>query len=173
MLGAFTDHWTLTGIFSVQSGAPFNPGTPNVNGATVDYTGTPDVTARVVVVGDPMTNVPAGSYFNPAAFAVPATGSSIKTPVLGNLGGGAGVLSYPHVTNLDATMSKFIPIFGERRGLKLQVQAYNALNHPQFNSVNTGIQWDANGNVNNAGTAGVFNGTLPARILAFGARFEF
>jgi len=62
---------------------------------------------------------------------------------------------------------------GERRGLKLQVQAYNALNHPQFNSVNTGIQWDASGNVNNAGTAGVFNGTNPARILAFGARFEF
>jgi hypothetical protein len=173
LLGVFTDHWTLTGIFSLQSGAPFNPGTPNVNGATVDYTGTPDVTARVVVVGDPMANVPAGSYFNPAAFAVPATGSTIKAPVLGNLGGGAGVLSYPHVTNLDATMSKFIPIFGERRGLKFQVQAYNVLNHPQYNSVNTGIQWDANGNVNNAGTAGVFNGTLPARILAFGARFEF
>jgi hypothetical protein len=173
VLGAVTDHWTLTGIFSVQSGAPFNPGTPNVNGATVDYTGTPDVTARVVVTGDPMANVPAGSYFNPAAFAVPAAGSTIKSAVLGNLGGGAGALTYPHVTNLDATMSKFIPVFGERRGVKLQVQAYNVLNHPQFNGVNTGIQWDANGVVNNAGTAGVFNGTLPARILAFGARFEF
>jgi hypothetical protein len=173
VLGALTDHWTLTGIFSVQSGAPFNPGAPNVNGATVDYTGTPDVTARVVVVGDPMANVPAGSYFNPAAFAVPAPGTSIKAPVLGNLGGGAGVLSYPHVTNLDATMTKFIPVFGERRGVKLQIQAYNVLNHTEFNSVNTAIQWDAVGNVNNAATAGVFNGTLPARILAFGARFEF
>jgi hypothetical protein len=57
--------------------------------------------------------------------------------------------------------------------LKLQVQAYNALNHPQFNSANTTVTWDANGNVNNAATAGVFNGTLPARILAFQARFEF
>jgi hypothetical protein len=173
LLGAFTDRWTLTGIFSVQSGAPFNPGTPNVNGATVDYTGSPDVTARVVVLGDPMANVPAGSFFNPNAFGVPTPGSTIKTPVLGNLGGGAGVLSYPHIPNLDATMSKFIPMFGERRGVKLQVQAYNVLNHPQFNSVNTAITWDANGNVNNAATAGVFNGTLPARILAFGARFEF
>jgi hypothetical protein len=173
VLGAFTDHWTLTGIFSVQSGAPFSPGSPNVNGATIDYTGTPDVTGRVVVVGDPMANVPAGSYFNPSAFAVPATGSTIKTPALGNLGGGAGVLSYPHITNLDATMTKFIPVLGERRGIKLQVQAYNVLNSPQFNSVNTAITWDANGNVNNAATAGVFNGTLPARILAFGARFEF
>jgi hypothetical protein len=173
IVGAFTDRWTLTGIFSVQSGAPFNPGSPNVNGATVDYTGTPDVTGRVVVVGDPMANVPSGSFFNPSAFAVPALGTSIKTPVLGNLGGGAGVLSYPHVTNLDATMTKFIPIWGERRGLKLQVQAYNVLNHPQYNSANTAITWDANGNVNNLATAGVFNGTLPARILAFQARFEF
>jgi len=120
-----------------------------------------------------MANVPAGSFFNPAAFAVPAVGSTIKTPVLGNLGGGAGVLSYPHVTNLDATMTKFIPVFGERRGIKLQVQAYNVLNTPQFNSVNTAITWDASGNVNNVGSAGVFNGTLPARILAFGVRFEF
>jgi hypothetical protein len=139
----------------------------------VDYTGTPDISARPVVVGNPLADVPSGYLFNPAAFTVPAPGTSIKTPVLGNLGGGAGVLSYPHVTNLDATMTKFIPLFGERRGLKLQVQAYNALNHPQFNSVNTSITWDANGVVNNLATAGVFNGTFPARILAFQARFEF
>jgi hypothetical protein len=173
VLGAVTDHWTLTGIFSVQSGAPVSPGGPNVNGATVDYTATPDISARPVVVGNPLADVPSGYLFDPAAFTVPAPGTSIKTPVLGNLGGGAGVLSYPHVTNLDATMTKFIPLFGERRGLKLQVQAYNALNHPQFNSVNTSITWDANGVVNNLATAGVFNGTFPARILAFQARFEF
>ncbi len=173
VLGAVVDHWTMAGIFSVQSGAPFNPGAPNVNGTSPDYTGTPDVTGRVVVLGNPMANVPAGSFFNPAAFGVPAAGSSIKTPVLGNLGGGAGVMSYPHVTDLDVNMTKFIPFHGERTGLKLQVQAYNAFNHPQFNSVNTAITWDAGGNVNNAATAGVFNGTLPARILAFQARFEF
>jgi hypothetical protein len=173
LLGALVDHWSMAGIFSVQSGAPFNPGAPNVNGSSVDYTGTPDVSARVLVMGDPMANVPAGSFFNPSAFGVPAPGSSIKAPVLGNLGGGAGVMSYPHVTNLDATMTKLIPIRGERIRAKLQVQAYNLLNHPQFNSVNTAITWDASGNVNNAATAGVFNGTLPARILAFQARLEF
>ena len=83
------------------------------------------------------------------------------------------MLSLPRVTNLDATMSKFIPMFGERRGLKLQFQAYNVLNHPQFNGVNTGIQWNATGAVSNLASAGVFTGTLPARILAFGARIEF
>ncbi len=69
LLGAFVDHWTLSGIFSMQSGAPFNPGGPNVNGTAPDYTGTPNVGARVNVVGDPMANVPAGLYYNPSAFA--------------------------------------------------------------------------------------------------------
>jgi len=172
ILGAFTDHWTLSGILSVQSGAPFNPGGPNVNGTAPDYTGTPDVGARVNVIGNPMANVPAGLYYNPAAFAPPALGSTITTPVLGDLGGGSGVLSLPHWTNVDATMSKFIPLFGERRGLRIQAQAYNVLNHPEYNGVGTGLTWDANGNQTSL-TAGVFNSTLPARVMAFSARIEF
>ena len=63
LLAVFTDRWTLSGIFSMQSGAPFNPGGPNVNGTAPDYTGTPNVSARVNVVGDPMANVPAGYYY--------------------------------------------------------------------------------------------------------------
>lgn len=106
-LGVITDNWTLSGIFTMQSGAPFNPGGPNVSGTAPDYTGTPNVGARVLVVGDPMKDVPAGLYFNPNAFAVPAAGTNITTPVLGNLQGGAGVMRYPNVTNLDATISKF------------------------------------------------------------------
>ena len=172
LLGVFTDRWTVSGIFSMQSGAPFNPGGPNVNGTAPDYTGTPNVSARVDVVGDPMANVPAGYYYNPAAFAPPALGSTITTPVLGNQGGGAGVLRLPRVTNLDMTMAKFIPVFGERRGIRLQCQAYNVFNHPEFNGVGTGLQWDAAGKQTSL-SAGIFNGTLPARILAFGARFEF
>jgi hypothetical protein len=172
LLSAFVDRWILSGIFSVQSGAPFNPGGPNVNGTAPDYTGTPDVTARVNVIGNPMANVPAGLYFNPNAFAPPALGSTITTPVLGDLGGGSGVLSLPKVTNLDTTMSKFFPLFGERRGLRIQAQAYNVFNHPEYNAVGTGLQWSATGQQTSL-AAGVFSGTLPARIMAFSARIEF
>ncbi len=171
ILGAVTDHWTLSGILSIQSGPPINPGF-SIVGGTPDYTGTPDVGARINVVGDPFRNVPAGLYFNPAAFAPPAVGTTITTPVLGNLGGGSGVMSLPHYSNVDATMSKFIPLFSERRGLKLQAQAYNVFNHPEFIGVGTGMTYDANGNQTSL-TAGVFNTTLPARVMAFSARFEF
>src|ERR1035437_729014 len=172
ILGAVVDRWTLSGIFTMQSGAPFNPGGPNVLGTAPDYTGTPNVGARVNVVGNPMASVPAGLYFNPAAFAPPALGSTITKPVLGNLGGGSGVLSLPMITNIDATMSKFIPFWGERKGLRLQAQAYNVINHPEYNGVGTGLQWDASGNQTSL-AAGVFNGTLPARVMAFSARIEF
>jgi len=161
----------MSGILSISSGAPFNPGFSIVSG-TPDYTGTPDVGARINVVGDPMANVPDGKWFNPAAFAPPVLGTNVTTPVLGNLGGGAGVLSLPHTTNVDATMSKFIPLFGERRGLKLQAQAYNVFNHPEYVGLGTGLTYDAAGNQTSL-TAGVFNSTLPARVMAFSARFEF
>jgi len=170
VVSAVLDRWTLSGIVSMQSGAPFNPGF-SIAGGTPDYTGTPTVGARPNIIGDPMANVPKGLYFNPAAVAPPALGTTITTPVLGTLGGGAGVLSLPLVTNFDTTMSKFIPLH-ERLGLKLQVQAYNVFNHPQFVGLNTGLTFDAAGNQTSL-TAGTFSSTLPARVLAFSARFEF
>jgi hypothetical protein len=170
ILSAVVDRWTLSGVVSSQSGGPFNPGF-SITSGTPDYTGTPNVGARPNIISNPMANVPAGLYFNPASVAPPALGTTITTPVLGNLGGGAGVLSLPLITNFDATMSKFIP-FHEKLGLKLQVQAYNVFNHPQFVGLNTGLAFDAAGNQTSL-TAGTFNATLPARQLAFSARFEF
>jgi hypothetical protein len=70
-------------------------------------------------------------------------------------------------------MTKFVPIgLGEGRGLRISVQAYNVFNHPEYNGVGSTLQYDANGNQTSL-TAGVLNGTLPARILAFGARVQF
>ena len=45
VLGAVVDRWTLSGIFSMQSGPNFNPGV-SLTPTTPDYTGTPDVGAR-------------------------------------------------------------------------------------------------------------------------------
>jgi hypothetical protein len=172
-LSAIVDRWTLSGITSIQTGAPFSPGF-NVNGTGVDYTGTPDVGARLNVVGNPFQNVQPGFYFNPAAFAPPAIGTTITTPVLGDLAGGSGVMYLPRTTNFDATMSKFIPIgLGERRGIEIQCQAYNLFNHPQFSGVNSTIQYSPTGAIQNAAQVGVFNSTFPARVMAFSARIEF
>jgi hypothetical protein len=165
VLGAVVDRWTLSGIFSMQSGIPFNPGV-SLTPTTPDYTGTPDVSARPLVLSNPMANVPAGLYYNPLSVA-PAAGfnytATVTTPALGNLGGGAGVLTMPMIYNWDATMSKFIPIFGEQRGLRLQAQAYNVFNHAQFVGLGTGSVYN---------TAGQQT-SLTAGVMAFSARIEF
>jgi len=184
-LGALTDHWQLSGIISSQSGAPFNPscnltsGAPSVTGG---YTGTPDVGARCEVVGNPLANIPTSGngkvFFNPAAFALPAiaTGpdnSIVGPPVLGDLGGGAGVLHLPHITNFDVTLTKNVPL-GERRLLKFQVQAYNVFNHTEINAINSSIQFNPATNVvSNMPSLGYATGTLPTRVMAFTARFQF
>jgi len=174
VLGAVVDRWTFSGIFSMQNGPNFNPGF-NLTPTTPDYTGTPDVTARAMVVGNPKANVPAGLFYNPAAYAPPAPGNftaTVTTPYLGDVGGGSGVLFLPMIFNVDATMSKFIPIFGEGRGLRLQAQAYNVLNHPEFVGINGTSTYNTSG-VQTSLTAGTFSATAPARIMAFSARIEF
>ncbi|HYW47230.1 MAG TPA: carboxypeptidase-like regulatory domain-containing protein [Bryobacteraceae bacterium] len=175
-VGVFADYWVYSGVMVSSSGGPFNPGIGFASGSLPDYTGTPDVSARPLIVGNPMANIPAGAYFNPAAIALPALGtSSPATPVLGDLGGGSGVLSYPHYTNFDMTMSKRIPIgLGEHRGLRLQVQAYNVFNHTEVSSLNTTVQLNpATNAVVNPLQAGTASGTFPNRILAFGLRFDY
>ncbi len=124
------------------------------------------------MIGNPYANVPAGHYFNPGAFAPPGDRHHHH-----DSGSGQSRRRFRRdvaadYTNVDATMSKFIPLFGERRGLKLQAQAYNVLNHPEFIGLGSGMTYDASGNQTSL-TAGVFNSTLPARIMAFSARFEF
>ena len=187
-VGYVTDHWQLSGITSVQSGAPYNPSCGLTSGAasvTGGYTGTPDVGNRCQVIGNGLTNLPTNGngqvYFNPGAFAMPAlaTGpdnSIVGPPALGNLGGGAGIFDLPRITNFDMTMTKLIPIGSEKRVLKIQAQAYNVFNHPEFNGINSGIQFNPTTNqVSNLTSLGYVNGTTTGsnRILAFSARFQF
>jgi len=181
-----TSHWQLAGITSIQSGAPFDPTCSVTSGqaAPASYTGTPDLSPRCNVVGNPLSGLGSNGngqvFFNGAAFALPALGtgpnnSIVGAPALGNLGGGAGVLSLPHTTNFDITLTKTIPIFGsEKRVLKLQVQAYNVFNHTEVSGINTAIQFNAATNqVSNPSQVGFIDAALPNRILEFAARIVF
>jgi hypothetical protein len=108
------------------------------------------------------------------ALATGPDNSLVGPPAIGNQGGGSGALTYPRVTNFDLTMTKNIPLGSEKRILRFQVQAYNAFNHPQFNGMNTGIQFNpATNAVSNATSVGLPTGTFPARVMAFSARLQF
>ncbi len=185
-LGLITDHWSLSGITSFQSGAPFNGGcgfTSGTASVTGGFTGTPDVGNRCNVIGDPLkgmgTNGNGTVYYNAAAYAMPAlpTGpnnSIVGPPVLGNQGGGSGNLSNPHVTNFDVTLTKSILLGSEKRVLKIQAQAYNVFNHTEISSIGTGAQFSPTTNaLTNGATLGYITGATNARVLAFSARIQF
>ncbi|HVW11996.1 MAG TPA: carboxypeptidase regulatory-like domain-containing protein [Bryobacteraceae bacterium] len=188
-LGYVTDNWALSGITSVQSGAPYNIGcsfvnAPSLTGGGNAYTGTADLGQRCNVVGDPYSGIGTNGngqvYFNANAIAMPTinfTGpnhSLVGGPVLGNLGGGSGDLSLPHVTNFDMTLTKNIPLGTEKRILKLEAQAYNVFNHTEISGLNTGAQYSFTTNqLTNAQTIGYMNAAVNSRIMAFTARVTF
>ena len=162
-VGLVTDRWNLSGITTFLTGAPFNPGFSTTNG--LDITGSPNEGARIDVIGNPFNNVPAGKYFNPAAFARPAVGT------IGNAG--TNIMYGPGYGNFDMTLTKSIPIgLGEKRVLKLRLEAFNVFNHTQFSGVNTGFIFAPDGSNTNS-AIGNYTSTRGPRILATELRFQF
>lgn len=186
-LGILTDNWEVSGITGLHSGAPYNPSCGLVSGSptiTGGYTGTPDLSVRCNIVGNPYSGIGTNGngqvYFNPSAYAmatINTTGpnnSVVGPPVTGNQNGGSGNLSLPRVTNFDLTVTKNIPLGSEKRIIRIQAQAYNIFNHTEITGINTGISFNATTNqVTNASALGYINGANNSRILAFTARLQF
>ncbi len=151
-LDAIIGGWQLGGIFTVQGGFPFTPSMSsdpaNVGFA---YARRPDVvgTGRV----DSCT---AQRCFNIADFRVPAPFT------IGNAG--RNILRGPRFTNLDFSLFKNFN-FTERIYLQFRAEAFNALNHTQFNNPNTNIELPASG--------GHIFSARDARIGQFGLKLYF
>jgi hypothetical protein len=115
---ALAANWQLSGIATLLSGRPFTP----------QYSAGDFATQRPDLVGDPYANVPAGLWFNPAAFAKP-----VATAADPNLYGNAGrnILVGPGCANLDLALARMFGI-GGRAKLQIRVEAFNALNHANY-----------------------------------------
>lgn len=111
----------LSGIATFRTGYPFSVTVSATD--SVNITGTGTANTRANIIGDPWSNVPAGYYFNPAAFAAPASGTFGNT--------GRNILTGPGAQQLDFSLLKVIR-FSEKYSLQLRAEAFNALNHPTF-----------------------------------------
>jgi len=169
-LGIITDDWTLSGITTFSTGAPFTPSFTTTNG--LDITGSTNEGARINVVGDPFSNIPPGSaglphgkyWFNPAAFAEPAIGS------IGNAG--VNIMYGPSFVNWDISLARRIPLWRESRSLQFKVEAFNAFNHPQFTGVTSNYIFNAQG-VNTNANIGALSGEKGPRVVALELRAQF
>ncbi|MEQ1945634.1 MAG: carboxypeptidase regulatory-like domain-containing protein [Bryobacteraceae bacterium] len=168
--------WKLSGIYRVTSGSPIN-----INYNTTDraLSGTlrqrPNLVAGVNPYGD-TSGRPNTSYFNPAAFSLPALGT------YGNLGWNA--LTGPGSWNLDLSLARAFRI-KEGQSIEIRAEAYNVTNsfRPAF-----AISTNQNGSVSatttaNAGTGnfanpsqaifGQIRGALDPRIMQFALKYTF
>ncbi len=138
--------WQISGITSLISGSPFEPG-PGVSGSNANQriTGSWTEPPRFRLKGDP-TAGPSGLLINPSAFIIPELGSV-----------GLGERTYirnPGINNTDLSVFKNFSLGNPDRNryIQLRLEAFNVFNHTQFSGINSGINivvpngTDASGN---------------------------
>jgi hypothetical protein len=112
--------WELAPIVSWQTGNPYTIAvntSSQING--VANTVTPNVSGPIHTSGNPL-----GQWIaNPGVFSLPAAGT------IGNLGRNS--VYGPGFANVDLTLAKNTKIT-ERTNLQLRVDAFDALNHPNY-----------------------------------------
>ncbi len=135
--------WSLAGITSFQSGAPFTVANgiarSNLSGGS-----RPDIGNR----GAPLSTraaltPPSGSQFCSTGYRNPDTGLCVSPAEVHWIQGiglpnastvGRNTLVAGGINNFDVTLTKSLQ-FGERRRLEFRWEALNALNHPQFTQI--------------------------------------
>jgi hypothetical protein len=137
--------WQLGGIFSAQTGPPFTVTLKNDQARTGDsrvgsssggqrpnYNPAPGCSPNAVNPGNPLT------YVKLQCFSFPPLGE------LGNLG--RNTLRGPGLQNFDASLFKNWPLWREQTSLQFRVEAFNVLNHANFQEPKTKI-FDGSGNL--------------------------
>jgi hypothetical protein len=152
---AIVGGWELSGIFYATSGAPLTVRAGQDRSLTGQNLDTADL------VGDP--RLPGGrsrqeeitSWFNRAAFALPAVGSFGTS--------GINILRGPSSWNLDAGLFRNFRIT-EGIGLQFRAQFYNAMNHTRLNNPDTSFS---------SGNFGRILGAQTPRVGELGLKIVF
>jgi hypothetical protein len=145
------------------------------------------------LVGDPFSNVPAGYFFNPLAFARPVVAAGAVIPSSGGTATAAAVgtdignvrrniLRGPHQNNVDFSIIKRFR-FMESKAIEFRTEFFNLLNtvnyaNPisDFNAI-PAANLNADGTINPALGAGRFGKIISTssnpRLIQFGLKFSF
>ncbi len=133
-----------------------------------------------MIVGNPGSGSTSDPYrqFNAAAFTTPRQGS------LG-LESGRNFLYRAPINSWDLSLSKEFRV-KEKAKFEIRLDAFNALNHTQFDNVNstlnvrsltdptpTNLPFDASGNLVNRTGFGAITSVRPPRNMQLSARFQF
>jgi hypothetical protein len=181
LMGGLVNDWQLSGGYRWESGAPFTYGWTAFGVGNRNITGSGTEGSRVVITGD----YPSGHSGDPYAM-IPY--DILRPPAVGSVGleSSRNYMTRAAINNLDLSLQKAFPVFGGSRALKIRADAFNALNHTQFNDVNATIQWqsmanpipvnlphNAAGALTNPTGFGSVLSVRPARVVQILVRFAF
>jgi hypothetical protein len=155
---AVTNGWQLSGVTVISTGSPFTP-TPSISGAgsanitgNVTASGNTQEQARLVMVPgcDPYTH--SSDPFNRLNAAC------FKAPQPGSLGLESGINSLygPGSIDFDLSVQKEFTA-KERFKVQLRVDAFNVFNHPNFNGLNSTLNFTSYPNPVLANNAAPYN----------------
>jgi len=163
--------WQVSGIVSMQTGAPLNI---TVNGTAIT-TFVPNSTNRPDLAGKISYPQKPGEWFDTSAFALPAVGS------WGDMGHNA--VRGPGRDNWNLSLFKNFN-FTERARLEFRAEAFNVWNHTQFGGsgfggngqgggIGTTAAFKADGTLDPTSGFGVVNNAHDARTLQLGLKLVF
>ena len=179
VLGGIVNDWQVSGIATMQSGAPSNvtfsiAGIGNLNER---YTGSPDIAPRVAYTSAMKYPGTEYQWLDASLLRLPA--------VKGSQGFDSSRLPIrnPGLHNYDISLFKNIPLYRERVRMQLRMEMYNAFNHTQFTSINNAAVFNQAGQITNLPTAlggtggrfgfGAFTGTAAPRRIQLGVKIYF
>lgn len=184
--------WQLATIVTSMSGLPIDIADTGA-GSFYGLSGGSAPLARPNLVGNPFSNVPAGFYFNPFAFArpvvlagavIPSSGGTATAAANGTDIGNVGrnILRGPRQNNTDFSVIKRFRI-NESKNVEFRTEFFNLFNHVSFanpisdlNAVAaSGGSLDPNtGAVINPGRFGrIISASNNPRIIQFALKFNF
>jgi hypothetical protein len=169
VLNAIAGGWQTGGILTLQTGVP---GTLTIGG--VDNASTSDGgydRPNSNGASPYATNQTPSRWLNPAAFT--------EAPP-GFFGGvGRNIIQGPGIVNLDAEVHKqFKMLYNERHSLQFRMEAFNAVNHPNWGMPNlnilSGAAFPGQPNTNAHQGFGVISGTATSmRQVQLGLKYSF
>lgn len=141
--------WTLSGSLTAQTGTPLSPTIAGNRDGTASL-----ATLRANVTGEP---IDAGSgYFNPAAFAVPASGTFGTA--------GRNIIIGPGMWTANLSLARSINLHSERRRLEIRFDSTNVLNHVNPTGLITVVNSIQYGEITSAAAMRQISGTVRLRF---------
>jgi hypothetical protein len=182
VLGGVVNNWQVSGGYRLESGTPYGL-TWSINGIqnTQNIAGSDTESAnRPIINGDP------GAGYSSDPYQQIAVNIYAQSPVTSKgLESGRNYLNRAPLNNIDLSVQKSIGL-GGRRALRLRVDAFNVLNHTQFDAVannmvfqglnnNTivNLPYDASGTLVRTNGFGSVTSVRNPRNVQLLARFEF